>query len=387
MLKVPNSTITSAINRLETQKLLTRSIQPNDRRTFLLTLTPKGLELINSRQSEKRQLFHYILSSLDNDEERQLLIKLISKLNVSLKTVNKDLLRRIHMDTLQTEYDAFGPWITIIKDDTAVPPQFSKEISLILNANYAFKIPRTIDRRDVNLGMPLYNSVIAVYDDKLILLAREESEIKTSTIFYNQIQYIQSLRNLLFGELLIVSNNKEYAIHYNPLSHDIIEKLVSDLREKYYTKSAHIDMETLDEHINVQTPIFRNILLNDMANEEVKLIEYQPFLELIRQKPSTLDFLIDLYSKPVLQDSLFLTNGKELIILNREKEVKREKEIDYGYKKTFIPLDYITGLSLSTDTSISNLKNLEFEINGAKLMIKIGAEVNVKNIESLINQK
>ena len=45
MLAAPNSTITSAVNRLEKRGILTRAIHPEDKRTFQLILSEEGRKL------------------------------------------------------------------------------------------------------------------------------------------------------------------------------------------------------------------------------------------------------------------------------------------------------------------------------------------------------
>lgn len=385
-LKVPNSTVTSIINRLESQKILKRNIHPNDKRTFFLSLTTKGNDLLNQRRLEKRQLFYYILGSLENESEREYLINMITRLSKSLETVNEDLLRRIHMDILKKEYDAFGPWINEIKDETEIPPQFSRESTSILSANYAIKIPRNIERRDASAGMPLYDQVICLYDDELRIFTRLDNRVDTASIPYKEIRYIQKVNDLLFGELVILANNNEYSFHYNSISNDLVDDIVVSLRDKYYTNKPVIDISQIEEHAHIKTAIFRNLVAKEMKNEEVKLIEYQSFIELTRQKTTTIQFLIDLYDKPCLQDSLFMTNGKELIILSRIKEVKREHDSDYGYKHTFIPIEYISDISHYKDSDIENLQNLEFLIDQSKFTIKVGDSFDSTELKSILNK-
>jgi len=84
ILDVPNSTLTSAVNRLEKKDILHRIIHPEDRRTFKLELTDKGKEVIEHRILKKKKLFKMILLSLDDDEEREILVKLIDKIYINL---------------------------------------------------------------------------------------------------------------------------------------------------------------------------------------------------------------------------------------------------------------------------------------------------------------
>ncbi len=68
---------------------------------------------------------------------------------------------------------------------------------------------------------------------------------------------IQSLQELLFGELIITTTDRAYSIIYNPVSHEIIEKLVTDIRKRYYDKPKHLDIEALDEHVSIHSLFLR----------------------------------------------------------------------------------------------------------------------------------
>lgn len=221
-------------------------------------------------------------------------------------------------------------------------------------------------------------------DDDLLFMSRKETLITTTTIAYKDVQSIECINDLLFGEMVLVAGNSRFNFHFNPVSYDIVEKVIGIVREKYYTEPAHIDLSTINETIEVETPLYQNLLNRDMKGEEMKPIAYQPFIELVRQNQTTIEFLMDRYSKPVLQDSLYLTNGKELIILDRVKEVKREREADYGYKHIFIPLKYIGSITTSADESMENLKNLELNYGSSTVVLKVAKDFDENKIRSII---
>ena len=386
LLTIPNSTLTSVLNRLESQEFIERKISLEDKRTYLVVPTSKGLDFISLRHLEKRKLCQYLFDSIDTEIKPQKIQTIMDKMNTAIDNVNYDLLRRIHMDIIKKEYNEFGPWVSMINDSTELPPQFEHESELILSANYAFKIPRPIERRNAKPGMPLYDHVVAFHEAQLILLDRNENnEIKKTFIRLSDIVMIQSLQELLFGELIITTQEASFSIIYNPVSHDIIEKFVTDIRKLYYDKPIRFDIDELDEHIKIHSPIFKTILLSELTHEHVKLVEYQPFIELVRQKTTAFSFFSDLINKPVLQDSIFLTNGKELIILSRVKEVKSEKDADYGYRKTFIPLEYIKEFIRTPDETMENLYILDIKIFNTDFYTKISNDVNISHLSELIH--
>ena len=76
-LKIPNSTLTSAINRLEKAGLAERVISRRDRRSFSLTITEKGRAVQQMHLDFEKEFFGLILSRLPSSRERTDLMNLI----------------------------------------------------------------------------------------------------------------------------------------------------------------------------------------------------------------------------------------------------------------------------------------------------------------------
>ncbi len=80
ILSVPNSTLTSSINRLEKKNLVRRLISMRDRRSFSLELTEQGWEIQQLHLAFERSYFEAILEKLDTYEEREIFMDLIDKI-------------------------------------------------------------------------------------------------------------------------------------------------------------------------------------------------------------------------------------------------------------------------------------------------------------------
>jgi DNA-binding MarR family transcriptional regulator len=78
-LNIPNSTLTSAINRLEKKGLLKRVISPRDRRSFGLELTPRGWEFKQEHDQVDRLITVKVLEALEDSAEAQTFIALLVK--------------------------------------------------------------------------------------------------------------------------------------------------------------------------------------------------------------------------------------------------------------------------------------------------------------------
>lgn len=79
-LGVPNSTLTSSINRLEKKNLVKRLISKRDRRSFSLELTDQGWNIQQLHLSFERKYFEGVLQKLDTHEERECFLNLIEKI-------------------------------------------------------------------------------------------------------------------------------------------------------------------------------------------------------------------------------------------------------------------------------------------------------------------
>ncbi|MDU1411333.1 MAG: helix-turn-helix domain-containing protein [Clostridium sp.] len=80
ILDIPKSTLTSAIDRLERLNYVTRVISKRDRRSYGLILTDEGYEVQSEYLAFEKKLSGYILSGLDTDEEREMLLELLRKI-------------------------------------------------------------------------------------------------------------------------------------------------------------------------------------------------------------------------------------------------------------------------------------------------------------------
>jgi DNA-binding MarR family transcriptional regulator len=84
-LNIPKSTLTSILDRLETQKILFRTINKRDRRSYGLELTEIGNCIFNEYMEYQTDIGSKILSVL-NEEEQSTLHDLLSKINNKLIT-------------------------------------------------------------------------------------------------------------------------------------------------------------------------------------------------------------------------------------------------------------------------------------------------------------
>lgn len=372
-LNIRNSTMTSMLNRLEDEGLIKRKIHPEDRRTYLIVLTAKGRAAVQARKAEKQHYFYFLLQQLDNDGERMEFMRLLDKIHASVNDADIEELRRIHMTNLKKEFDAYGPWLIVIKEEDEVPQQFMHLKDRILGSEYAFKVPRQEPRRELKVGMPLYDHVVVLTADQVVVMTRhEEDRIEIEEINKKDILYLRYVDNLLEGKLVFGTAAGEKVIRFNTVSVDVVEKAVDLVRKSYLAGGKKADLDAIVEPVDVQSFLFKNLLAAEMKKEKVKLIEYQPFMALSSNEDIS------------LQDSLFLTNGDEMIAMNRVKEVKEGDDTDYGYRYTYMPVERIKSLTIEPDPAIEGLNELAFVLEDARVTFEVGVEFSVDLLNKVL---
>ncbi|MCQ2972318.1 MAG: MarR family transcriptional regulator [archaeon] len=72
-LEIPKSTLTNLINRLEKQEVLVRERNPKDKRSYLLTLTEKGISVQKDCLAMEKEIYSKMLANLSNKDKKDLL--------------------------------------------------------------------------------------------------------------------------------------------------------------------------------------------------------------------------------------------------------------------------------------------------------------------------
>jgi DNA-binding MarR family transcriptional regulator len=81
---IPNSTLTSAVKRIERQGLVTRRINPGDLRSYQLELTAKGEDIFEEHYRAELELVRKVIEALDRNSDRRKLVELVAKVSKNL---------------------------------------------------------------------------------------------------------------------------------------------------------------------------------------------------------------------------------------------------------------------------------------------------------------
>jgi len=260
-----------------------------------------------------------------------------------------------------SEYDAFGPWIYLIDEEHPLPPLFSEYRYLANKALMMFKIPRKISRREANASMHLYDRVVCIMESHMLILDRIGNRVEKDRIDYRNIQAVRNYMCLLRGDLTIYTDNRVVTIEYNTVSEEIISDAVDLIKELQDYKTKLIELKSLDYSHTFVGYLFHN-LLNMMStkNPDTKLIAYQPDIKLPVKK-GIWGKIVRLFTfQKVLQNTAFVGNLHELIIISRSSHTKLLKDTDYSYTFLYLPYEKLKTLSIEANEEEPSLRKLVY---------------------------
>jgi DNA-binding MarR family transcriptional regulator len=84
VLQVPQSTLTSMIDRLEKRRLVRRAIHPKDKRSFRIELTTAGQEVQREHRRVEKLIAGRLLDALPDDRARQQFVRLLTAITLKL---------------------------------------------------------------------------------------------------------------------------------------------------------------------------------------------------------------------------------------------------------------------------------------------------------------
>ncbi len=246
------------------------------------------------------------------------------------------------------EFDSFGPWILLINEDHAVPPLFQPLEKKLTGSLMAFKIPRDIERREANPAMNLYDAVMGILEDKILIFKRvlrdgrdgvQEIEIPLSEI--------SGLRNntyLLSGILTIYTAGKSIEIPYNTVSDEIIQEALGLIRKLMPpmadNSSPFLSLAALPYSRKTMELEFINIC-NRVQKEDpqMQLISYQPSIEYKVPRQFRSSLLMRLGLKEKVQSSYVIFHDKrELSIVQRTFFPDGPNTDAYAHLQCYLPL-------------------------------------------------
>lgn len=258
------------------------------------------------------------------------------------------------------EYDRFGPWVIEISEADPVPPLFEPYVDGAREPVVAVKVPRPIERRNASPDMDLYDYLLTLYEDEVQVLSRERGSVRDVTFAYSEIERITFSEDLLAGHLELCAKRSTFDLPFNAVSSEIMENVVDEIRRRYLASAApaevpagsRIDRDELSHY-------FAGLLArHQRTRPEFRLLAAQFEHSVAETESSTFRRLVyGIIGKRILE-SLHLSDGRELEVIDRGMHFRYFRQAVYGTSTSYVPLDRIVALDWSDDpgTGITTLR-------------------------------
>lgn len=244
------------------------------------------------------------------------------------------------MSAIQEEYDRFGPWILEISEKDPPPPLFVPALPRREAPLLSIKIPRRVDRRDARAGMALYDYVVNLYEDELLVLQRVgESEVQTHSFAYADVHLLRQSENLLQGNLHLGLPERRFDLPYNTVGKEIMQRLVTLVRARYGARGA---VTAVPPHTPVDERglsfLFAGLLAGERRDHPGwALLAAQPEVAVGRTETALWRRLLFGALDKRLLESLISSDGRELKIVSRGRAYKYRGQAVYGTEVCYVP--------------------------------------------------
>lgn len=264
------------------------------------------------------------------------------------------------------EYDRFGPWILEINDKDLIPPLFEPYVNLN-DSEYAFKVPRPMERRVLSAGMNLYDYLVVFFPSHMTILQRRDDKVAKSDIRYSAVVTVEHIEDLLNGRLKIYTEDDLFEISYSTVSNDIIENAVSRICRRYIPENTSTDIiptKPISISDTENLSFYFNGVLKDLTktktgrNQAPQLIGIQPEIKVSslgdRWWLGLLYGAIDVK----LQESMHFIDSSELRIVDRGRLWKYRWQLVMGKRSRFFPIHRIETIEIAESKIISKVWKL-----------------------------
>lgn len=284
------------------------------------------------------------------------------------------------MDNIATEYHRFGPWLLEINADLDIPPQYSDKNDLILSAKYSFKVPVNKDRIQMKPGMLLYEYVISIFADKLIIFHIHNQSVQQSSILFKEIQYIVQGGELLRNYIQIATPEKIHTFPYHSVSHEVTSKVVTMLRSGMLNDAKPSSFTALEEDKLKHLSLYKYLMAKRVIDESANIVAYQPYQKIKLNKSEKWSWWINLFRRNKLPELLIVSKNKELIIASSDIEKKSKETVDYSHRHIFISIDKILDIKITNSERFIDVNNLTFIIGDNKIVLNVMKDFDRKRL-------
>lgn len=286
-----------------------------------------------------------------------------------------------------TEFERFGPWIDSVQGPDDVPRLYREAAIDFARIRAAIKVPRNIERRQATASMDLYDQLLYLTGDQLVVLARTDVGYTRQTVDVDGIVAIEEGANLLDGRLVIhAADGSVIRVPFNGSSRGKMADFVDLMRPA--------TVVSLFPAVQTRQPLRRGelgaggegIIANyrdlERAEPDLRLLAASPQ---VRARPSSrLHRALDQFRPRALQPIVLATNDRELIVLSRTQAVVDANEPAVSELRRIIMLGQLQEVVSIPHPRYDDLRLVTMRLGNAALELACSAESEVlATLESL----
>lgn len=281
------------------------------------------------------------------------------------------------------EYNAFGPWAYEISEKKPLPRLFAPYFTADDKAVIKIKIPREIERRNGKPGMDLYDYVVALYEDRILILKREDGTVLEKQIPLKEFKGVRIYQNLLKGGYTIFSARGSISFPFNSVSLDLFRKLTNLVLER--VKSQVRDISSLPV---TETAPESMLLINMLHDTEMKLPDIrvgavQKSAD-VHRKGATQNMIERMLWGEMNPEALHLYTDQYLIVFENGVFPNHVGMQDFGYTQTIIPLDRIDGIEVAHSEEYSLLEESRLTLGQDRIAYHF--EIDNEEVSAFYNE-
>jgi hypothetical protein len=257
------------------------------------------------------------------------------------------------MDALQREYDRFGPWAVEISDQDPPPRLFAPYLRRATAPLLAIKIPRHVERRNARPGHDLYDYVVCLYDEDLVVHRREGGEVRSTTCRLGDVQHLRVTRCLLRGNIHLGLPGRPVDLPYNTVSDTIMLRLVELIRQRSPREPGpRPPGPSLEVPEGVLSFYFGRLLEAERRRDaSMHLLAAQGTVPVAAGSTGTLRRVAFRIADKRLLEAVHFSDGSELRVLSRGSSYAYRWESTYGLETTYIPVANVRSVEWRADAA------------------------------------
>lgn len=214
-------------------------------------------------------------------------------------------LKNNRMTREEREQYLFGPWLSEIKSEEDIPPQYFYAKDTILKAQLAVKVPVNKDRKDLKPGMLMYKQVLLMNSDDLMLYCASQNGVDEERIPMENLIFVIRGGELLNNYIAFGTDDSVVRIEYYSVSQELTSHILMKIRDYFEDNHRSIPVPEKSFSQAKDTVLYSYFTRKEYTREPMNIIAYQKEALMKVADGNLMDIFINRFKQPRLEEVLF----------------------------------------------------------------------------------